>query len=53
MLSRDPAMKGTLGVEEVLVTGDHRGSYRVKFMTGGILDMQKYVAITKKAQHTK
>jgi len=42
-VGQDPSIEMTLKIAEILEDGDARDSYFVKFVTGGILDMQKYV----------
>jgi len=38
----EPTKVQTLSLQDILVTGDMRDSYLVKFLTGGILSLQKY-----------
>jgi len=42
LLGNNPEEITTMQLKDILVTGDKRDSYLVKFWTGGILDMQNY-----------
>jgi len=43
LLGSNQAETTTMVLKEILLTGDHRDSYLVRFWTGGILDMQNYL----------